>query len=98
MRLQPGSDVGVDREAVVAAGSLKLPNLRQNLKLLHRAEIKQSDNDWTKQDQTKRITILEKKKQYWSHLEKSPQGGDTYPSALLKVDQASLQSTGVNKV
>lgn len=40
VRLQPGSDVSVDREAVVGAGSLKLANLRQNLKLLHGSEIK----------------------------------------------------------
>lgn len=95
MRLQPGSDVGVDREAVVGAGSLKLPNLRQNLKLLHRAEMKKKDDYWTKQEEGQR-TILEKE-QYWSNLEKPPQGGDTYPSALLKVDQASLQSKGEKK-
>lgn len=40
MRLQPGSDVCVDREAVVGAGSLMLADLRQNLKLLDGAEIK----------------------------------------------------------
>lgn len=34
MCLQPGRDMRVDWKAVVGTGSLKLPNLRQNLKLL----------------------------------------------------------------
>lgn len=89
MRLQPGSDVGVDREAVVGAGSLKLANLRQNLKLLHGTEIKQSDFYWLLLTQHCR----EKKVQQGSDFEKPPQGGDTYSSALLKVDQASLQNS-----
>lgn len=40
--LQPGSDPGVDWKAVVGTGSLELPNLSQNLKLLHVAKRKQS--------------------------------------------------------
>lgn len=87
MRLQPGSDVGIDREAVVGAGSLKLVNLRQNLKLLHGAERKRGSN-WTKLDQVGKKKHHGKKMR---HLQKPPQGGDTYSSALLKVDQASLQ-------
>lgn len=60
MRLQPGSDVSVDWEAVVGAGSLELANLRQNLKLLHGAETKQSHHYWTKRDQIEKETMMEK--------------------------------------
>lgn len=42
MSLQPGGDVSADWKAVVGAGSLKLPNLRENLKLLRLKVIKQS--------------------------------------------------------
>lgn len=40
--LQPGSDVRVYWEAVVGAGSLELPDLRENLKLLREEEIKRN--------------------------------------------------------
>lgn len=39
VRLQPGSDVRVNRKAVLGTGSLKLPNLRENLKLLQERAI-----------------------------------------------------------
>ena len=75
VRLQPGCDVRVHREAVLGTGSLKLSDLGENLKLL----------------ENRRRTEHEiKVERVGSHSYKTPPGGDTYSSAFLKVDESTL--------
>lgn len=79
----------VDGKVVVGTGSLKLPNLRENLKLLQEREIKQSTGELTEQKRTKQNNKMQIENNH-SHSCKTPLGGDTYPPALLKVDESTL--------
>lgn len=65
----------------MGTGSLKLSNLGKNLKFLKEKETT------GKFPGTENST---KQKDADSHSLKTPLGGDTYPSALLKVDESSL--------
>lgn len=67
----------VDWEAVVGTGSLKLANLRQNLKLLQERQRNLSTG------QLPEVSCC-------SRLSMTSLGGHTYPSALLKVNESSL--------
>lgn len=81
VRLHPGGDTRINWEAVLATGSLKLSNLRENLKLLSG----QKENKKTPPQ------VKNRKTNTTTHFQKHEEEEDTYAPVLLKVNKSSLQ-------
>lgn len=86
VRLQPGSDTKALWKFVVGAGILELSNLRENVKLLKQREMKWNARQFLKQKEWQHTKV----EHVSGHCYETPPGGDTYPSALLKVDESAL--------
>lgn len=91
--LQPRREKWVHWKTVVGTGSLKLSNLGKNFKFLKEKYIKEKSGKLQvlkiiKQGINDSTNV--KTEDTRSHSYKTPLGGNTYPSTLLKVDESTL--------